>query len=84
MLSSENVTIRLDWYIFFTFGNVILIRIAYPKPQIYELNISKSMIIDRHFDKKFEENDEKMMFPDFVQNHSRKVPEAREHVFESI
>ena len=32
----------------------------------------------------FDKNDEKMMFPDFVQNHSRKVPEAREHVFESI
>ena len=32
----------------------------------------------------FDKNDKKMMFPDFVQNHSRKVPEAREHVFESI
>ena len=34
--------------------------------------------------KKTQKNDEKMMFPDFVQNHSRKVPEAREHVFKSI
>ena len=25
-----------------------------------------------------------MMFPDFVQNHSRKVPKAREHVFKLI
>ena len=40
----------------------------------------RSTVLGENFDL----NDEKMMFPDFVQNHSRKVPEAREHVFKSI
>ena len=84
MLSPENITVRLGWDSFFLLENVILIRIACSKPQIYEINISKSWDIDRDFDKQFDKNDEKMMFPDFVQNHFRKVPEAREHVFESI
>ena len=41
---------------FFTLENVILIWIIYPKPQIYEINISKSRTIDRHFDKKIRVN----------------------------
>ena len=56
MLSSENITIRLSWYSFFLFEKVILIRIAHPKPQIYEINISKSRDINRHFDKIFRVN----------------------------
>ena len=38
---------------FFTLENVILIWIASPKPQIYEINISLSMDLDCHFDRKF-------------------------------
>ena len=52
MLSSENITIRLSWYNFFLFEKVILIWIACYKPQIYEINISKSRNIDRHFELK--------------------------------
>ena len=37
---------------FFILENVILIWIAGPKPQIYEINISKSWGIDCHFDRK--------------------------------
>ena len=52
MLSPKNITVRLGWDSFFTLENVILIWIAGPKPQIYEINISNSKFIDCHFDRK--------------------------------
>ena len=52
MLIPKNITVRFGWDSFFSLENVVLIWIAYPKPQIYEINISKSRTIDRHFDKK--------------------------------
>ena len=46
--------------------------------------MSISRDLDHSMWPKNEKNDEKIMFPDFVQNHSRKFTEARDHGFESI
>ena len=49
-----------------------------PKLQVYETNISKSKFIDCHFDQKNCQKCRKMIDPDFVQDHSQKVPEGKE------
>ena len=45
--------------------------IPYHKPQIYAMNILKSLDIDRTFDRNFEKNYDFLRFLEFIQNHSR-------------
>ena len=69
---ASSITVRLSWNSFFTLENIILIWIAYLKPQIYEMNISKSWDIDRNFDKNFDEkwwkNDWSRIDPELFQD----------------
>ena len=44
------------------------------------MNIQKSMDLDCHLSEKIVRNDEKMIDPDFVQDHSGKVPEGKENL----
>ena len=76
-LSGRNLTVRLSWDIFLTLENVILIWIAGPKPQIYEINTLKSWDLDVILTEKNVRNDEQMVDPSFVQDHSGKVPEGK-------
>ena len=55
-LIPKNITVRLDWDIFFILENIVLMNIPHHKPQIYAINILKSWDLDRIFDRKSSKN----------------------------